>query len=148
MCHHCALTATAMVMLVGCASKPAKSVTRSFPADGITKLVVRAAEIQSATITIGASPSTIEISGLPTGNARGYHPSDPNWRETPAERWGFDFVAQRYGDVLVVSTKSEIEYIHHHYILDGLRIRVPARIEVIRQQRELSGSGEPDLRAP
>ena len=109
---------------------------------------MRAAEIQSASITTGAPPSTIEISGVPTGDARGYHPSDLNWRETPAERWGFDFVAQRHGEVLVVSTTNEISYIHHHYVLDGLRIRVPARIEVVRQQRELSGSGEPDLRAP
>src|SRR5690349_3856586 len=116
--YHHVITAIALLILTGCASQSAKRITRTFPAEGITKLVIRAAEIQSATITTGAPPTTIEISGVPTGDARGYHPSDPNWRETPAERWGFDFVAQRHGDVLVVSTKSEIGYIHHHYVLD------------------------------
>jgi len=133
--HPHVVTAIALLILAGCATQPAKRITRSFPADGVTKLLVRAAEIQSATITTGAPASAIEISGVPTGDARGYHPSDPNWRETPAERWGFDFVAERHGDVFVVSTKGEIGYIHHHYVLDGLRIRVP-RVSRSSESRE------------
>ena len=148
MSHHPLITAVALLMLAGCASHSPSRITRAFSADGVTKLVVRAAEIQSAIITTDAPPGTVEVSGVPTGNARGYHPSDSKWRETPAECWGFDFVSQRYGEVLVVSTKSEIDYIHHHYVLDSMQIRVPARIEVVRQQRQLSGSGKPDLSAP
>jgi len=144
--HHVILLSV-LVFVAGCVTQSAKRLIRSFPADGIKKVVVRAAEIESATITTD-SPSTVEISGLPTGDARGYHPSDPNWRETPAEQWGFDFVAQRRGGVLVISSKSEIDYIHHHYVLAELRVRVPPGVEVVRQPRQFSGSGEPDLSEP
>lgn len=133
-----------LVLVAGCVTHSAKRISRSFPAEGITKVVVRAAEVESATFT-NDLPSVVEISGLPSGTARGYHASNPNWRETPAERWGFDFVAKRRGSVLVISSKNEIGYIHHHYVLAELRVRVPPGVEVIRQARRLSGSGEPDL---
>ena len=142
-------------MLVACAAQshapeePATNlVTRSFPADGITRLVIRAAQVKSATITTDAPRSAVEISATPIGDARGYHPPDPNWRSTPAQSWGLDFVAQRFGDVLVISTKNEMGFIHHHYVLDDLSIRVPAHVEVLRQERQLNGDGAPDLSAP
>jgi len=69
------------------------------------------------------------------GGAEGYHSPDPFWRETPAKSWGLDFVAKQYGNILVISTKNEIEYIHHHYALENLSVRVPKGIQVIRAQR-------------
>lgn len=146
--YHHVIYLIVLFVAAGCVTHSAKRVTRAFPANGITKVIVRAAEVESATITTDSPPRTIEISGLPTGGARGYHPSDPNWRETPAESWGFDFVAQRHGNVLAISTKSEIDYIHHHYVTTELRVLVSAGVEVIRQPREHSGSGEPDLSEP
>jgi hypothetical protein len=145
--HH-AFSAIALLAVVGCAFHSVRPITRTFPADRITKVVVRASEVQSATITTDSPPSTVEISGLPTGGARGYHPPNRNWRETPPDRWGLDFASRRHGDVLVISTKGEISYIHHHYVLDALRIRVPASVVVVRQQRNLNVSGEPDLGQP
>jgi hypothetical protein len=123
-------------------------VTNVFPSDGIRKLVVRAEQGLSATVSIVADGSSIRVSGVPTGGARGYHPADPNWQETPAAGWGLQFVGQRYGDILVVSTKNEIRYIHHYYFLADVRIQVPPGIQVVREQRRLTGSGLPDLGAP
>lgn len=131
----------------GCYKHSTKRIRCSFSADGIAKIVIRAAEIESAVIA-NDSKSIVEISGLPVGGTRGYHPSDPNWRETPPERWGFGFAAKQYGNILVISSKNEISYIHHHYVLTELRVRVPPGIEVIRQQKQLNDSGYPDLREP
>lgn len=61
---------------------------------------------------------------------------------------GLDFVSARYGDVLVISTKSEISYIHHYYVLESVALRVPANVEIVREPRKLSGDGRPDLEAP
>src|SRR5262245_31058482 len=109
--HTHIITGLVLLTFAACTSRANSSaerqgaVSRTFPADAVTKLVLRAAGAQSATVITEASRNTIEVSGIPTGGAAGYHPSDPNWRETPAQSWGLDFVAQRYGDVLVVSTK-------------------------------------------
>lgn len=153
--HHRAIIGFTLLMLAACKPhshaphEPASNLTtKSFPTDGITKVVFRAAQIRSATLTTDAEQSAIQISGIPTGGAGGYHPSDPNWQETPAQSWGLDFVAQRHGAVLVISTKNEIGYMHHLYVLDDLHIRVPARVEVFRQERKLSGNGAPELGAP
>ena len=43
-------------------------------------------------------------------------PPDPNWRETPAAN-GDSTSCRREGSVLIVSTKNELRYIHHHYRL-------------------------------
>src|SRR5262249_39247213 len=100
--HHYFVVLVALLIAPGCASQSAERIGRSFGADGIAKVVVRAAEAQSATVTTSAPRSTIQVSGLPTGGAPGYHPPDPSWRETSAQRWGFDFVAERHGDVLII----------------------------------------------
>lgn len=133
------------VVLGGCAHT---EITERFASSGITRVVLRAANADSLRVASGEPTDSIEISGLPTGDARGYHPADPNWRETPAEKWGFDFVAQRHGSTLVISTKGEIGYIHHYYVLEDLRMRVPGGVEVVRQPRVLDGDGKPDLSEP
>lgn len=50
-----------------------KAFTRSFPAAGITRLVLRAAAADTAVITTVAGLRAIEIGGIPTGGAKGYH---------------------------------------------------------------------------
>jgi len=122
-----------------------KALRRSFPAAGITKLVLRAGDADTATVETGARDSAIEVSGIPTGGAAGYRSADPTWRETPAAEWGLDFVSVRRGPILVVSTKNEMRYIHHHYGLASLAVRVPPGVEVVREQRTLTGDGAPDL---
>lgn len=122
-----------------------KAVRRSFPATGITKLVLRAGDANTATVATGARGSAIEISGIPTGGAKGYHSPDPKWRETPAAERGLDFVSVQRGPVLVVSTKNEMRYIHHHYAFASLAVRVPPGVVVVKEPRTLTGDGAPDL---
>jgi hypothetical protein len=123
---------------------------RTFPATGVKKVVVRAAAADTAIVTVDPKLDVVEISGQPAGGARGYHPSDPNWKETPPGDWGLDFVSARYGSVLVISTRSEIHYIHHRYAFNNVKIRVLSGVEVVRERRELTGDGEgkPNLAKP
>lgn len=123
----------------------ARAFRRSFPAAGISKVVLRAEQADTATVTTVEGASTIEVSGVPTGGAQGYHSPDPNWKETPAAQWGLDFVSERRGSTLIVSTKNEMAYIHHHYAFTSVTVRVPPDIEVVREKRELTGDGAPDL---
>ena len=93
----------------------------------------------------------MSISGVPDGGAKGYHPSDPNWKETPANKWGLKFAAKRFGEVLVVSSVGEIWYIHHYYYIRDLTINLPSQITLVKQTRELNGDdgdGKPDLLKP
>jgi hypothetical protein len=122
-----------------------KPLRRAFPASGITTLVLRAGDADTATVETGARGSAIEVSGVPTGGAAGYHPSDPKWRETPAAEWGLDFVSVQRGPTLVVSTKNEMRYIHHHYAFASLAVRVPPGVDVVKEPRTLTGNGAPDL---
>jgi hypothetical protein len=123
-------------------------VTRVYEAQAVSKVILRAAKADTARIEIDPQSTVVEVSGNPADGAKGYHPADPFWRETPAQDWGLDFVSARHGNVLIISTKNEIHYIHHRYFLRDLRMRVPRGIEVIRQVRELTGDGEPDLSPP
>jgi hypothetical protein len=123
-----------------------KPVRRSFPSAGITKLVLRAGDADSATVTVARGATSIDISGVPSGGAQGYHSPDPNWRETPASEWGLDFVAEARGAVLIVSTKNEVSYMHHRYRLVAVTVQVPPGVEVVKERRELNNdSGKPDL---
>ena len=126
---------------------PARPITRTFPAAGIKKVVLRAKQAQGAKVRVDAGDQ-IQVTGLPTGGAEGYHSPDPFWRETPAKDWGLDFVAKQYGDVLVISSKKEISYIHHYYALANLSIQVPEDVVVVKEKRKLSGDGAPDLKKP
>ncbi|GMU65835.1 MAG: hypothetical protein AMXMBFR36_21090 [Acidobacteriota bacterium] len=132
-----------LCLFTSCAS----NVSRRFDAAAVTTVLLRAAHASEAVVREQAAP-VVEVTGTPRGGARGYHPPDPMWRETPASRWGLDFVARRYGNVLVVSTKNEIRYIHHGYYLDSLVLTVPEGVTVQRIDRDLTGSGDPDLSPP
>lgn len=125
-----------------------RNLVREFDLEGVSKVILRAAHVEGATVEAAPAGARLVVAGRMTGDARGYHPSDPNWREkTPAE-WGFDFRARRYGDTLVVSSVSEIRYIHHYYVIEDLYVAVPAGVELVREPRQLNGNGAPDLREP
>jgi hypothetical protein len=122
-------------------------VVKTFPAQGVSRVVFRAAMAREARTT-PAKGDSIVVSGTPQGGAPGYHPSDPKWRETSASEWGLDFKGKTFRKTLVISTFNEIHYIHHSYYLDDLVISVPSGVEVIREAREPSGDGAADLREP
>jgi hypothetical protein len=123
------------------------TVARSFDAAGITTVVLRAANAAQATVR-HTSAGTVEVSGKARGGAGGYHSPDPNWKETKPEQWGLDFVGKRHQDVLVISSKNEIQYIHHGYSLDSLELSVPDGVKVIPVARQLSENGQADLSPP
>ena len=123
------------------------TVTRSFDAAGITTVVLRAANAAQATVR-QTSPGRIEVSGKARGGAGGYHSPDPAWKETPPAQWGLDFVGKRHENVLVISSKNEIQYIHHGYSLHSLELSVPSGVKVVSIARQLTGNGEADLSPP
>jgi hypothetical protein len=140
-----------LVTVSGCAERNDarnRRVVRGFSSAGVKRVVIRAAEIETAEIQTDAGATGIEISGEPIGGAAGYHSPDPNWKETPARDWGLDFVAEAHGPLLVISSKNEIQYIHHGYRLREIKIRLPAGCEVVREKRELTGDGSPNLAIP
>ena len=147
------LPATALLaatLLAACAGagQDRDQLTRRFDAAGLTRVVLRAAAAEAATVHVVPGTGVLTVSGRATGGAAGYHPADPRWRETPAADWGLDFVAKRFGRTLVISTANEIGYIHHHYTIADVALRLPPSVELVRQVRPPSGSGEADLTPP
>ena len=132
----------------GHAQTKAGRVVRSFPLTRVTAVILRASAADTASIVVETARNDVEVSGLPLGGAKGYHSPDPNWRETPASEWGLDFVTARFGEVLVISTKNEMRQMHHHYALSSLTLRVPTRVKVVRETRQLTGDARPDLKDP
>jgi hypothetical protein len=122
---------------------------REFDAHKISRVILRASAAEQATVTsVVMDAPFITVSGTPSGGAKGYHSSDPNWRETPAASWGLDFVSRRFGSTLVISTSNEIRYIHHRYTLEQIRVQLPAPVRLVRETRKLTGDGAPDLSPP
>ncbi len=109
---------------------------------------MRAAAAETAKAKLISEGVPITVTGRAMGGAEGYHSADPKWRETPASEWGLDFVTSRFGATLVISSRNEIGYIHHHYVIADIVLQLPASVELVRQARNLSGSGEPDLTPP
>src|SRR4051794_27349574 len=106
------------VLLGGCVSnsREPNAIVREFEAYGISRVVLRASAVENARVRhVVMDAPYITVTGIPSGGAGGYHSPDPHWRETRAARWGLDFVARRFGRVLVVSTKGDTGYIHHMY---------------------------------
>ena len=125
-----------------------KPISQEFEADQITQVIIRAGSITDGTVVKRSKSPMVKILGIPSGGTKGYHPSDKNWKETPAKDWGLSFEAKRFGSILVISSKNEIAYIHHHYWLANIEIEVPAEVQVILSPRKLNGKGEPDLSEP
>ncbi len=114
----------------------ARHVTASFPSAGITTVVLRASAAADASVAVvGPKVTSIKVSGTPAGGAKGYHSPDPNWKETSPTEWGLGFVARPFGATLVISSKNEIQYIHHRYTLESIHIDVPPGVAVVREPR-------------
>ncbi len=142
------LLVTTLLAACSVTEKDRGRLTRSFDAAGITRVVLRAASADAATIGVQPGTEIVTVSGQAAGGAEGYHPADPRWRETAAADWGLDFAAKRFGPTLVISTRNEISYIHHHYVIAGIGLQLPPSVELVRQTRILTGSGEADLTQP
>ena len=144
------LCPTAACLLAACAPTPVGEgrLSESYESAGITRVILRAAAADAAKTEQAARAEPIAITGQATGGAEGYHAADPKWRETSAADWGLGFVALRSGTTVVISSKNEIDYIHHHYLIADIVLRLPPSIELVRHTRTLSGSGEADLSPP
>jgi hypothetical protein len=123
-------------------------VARSFQAAGIDTVMLRAEAAEKSKVAMESRSRAVTVSGIPQGGAAGYHPVDPNWRETPPMQWGLDFQAKVFGTTLVISSVAEMSYIHLYYHLDDIRITVPQGVKVIKENRKLTGDGGLDLSAP
>lgn len=149
MCRTSVLLVATLSASLNCARSAARQITAAFPSAGITTVVLRASAVAGASMAVGEPTLTsIKVSGMPAGGAEGYHSPDPNWKETPPSQWGLEFVAQRFGSTLVISSKNEIQYIHHRYTLECIHVEVPLGVAVVREPRVLSGDGAPDLKSP
>ena len=119
-----------------------------FDLEGISTVVVRAQKAAQLVAVPDSTREDLHLDASPAGGVKGYHPSDPSWQETPPEEWGLEFVAERHGPTLVVSTRNEIRHLHHHYYMDEIRVRLPPGIELQQEARELTGDGAADLTPP
>jgi hypothetical protein len=123
-------------------------VARRFAAPGVDTVVLRAEAAEQVVVKAMPGTQVVIVSGVPEGEVKGYHPSDPGWRETPPEQMGLDFVAKVYGRTLVVSSYKEILFIHHYYHLGDVELIVPEGTKVVKERRELSGDPSPNLSPP
>jgi hypothetical protein len=137
-----------LAVCVSQASFASSEVCAEFEVGNAKTVLLRARNAEHAQISTAARVSKFRVCGLPSGGAEGYHPTDPNWRETPANEWGLGFKARQYGGTLVVSSSNEVEYLHHLYYLDKLKITAPKGITVKLKNRILSGEGKADLSEP
>jgi len=123
--------------------------SRAFPASGVSTVLFRASAAESASVSFSeTNPPSVTVSAKREGGASGYHSADPNWRETPASEWGLDFVARTSGSTLIISSKNEIGYIHHHYTLEQIHLTLPKGVRLVRETRKLTGDGAPNLGIP
>ena len=118
----------------------------TFPGDDVASVVIRAGEAALAKVVEDREKRTVEVTAVPEGGAAGYHSPEPDWKETPASDSGLGFVGRQWGRRLVISSKSEIRFIHHSYFLKAIEVRVPVGVKVLLEAREVSGDGAPDLR--
>jgi hypothetical protein len=144
---------TILLLAVSAVAAPSHAddsrVVQTFQLHGVERVVLRSAQAKQAVVTAvqGAEP-VITLSGQVAGGVSGYHSPDQNWRETPASQWGMKFVAKQFGPVLVISSQSEVGYIHHQYTVANITVQLPRGVQLVLEQRVLSGSGEPDLHSP
>ena len=126
--------ALASLLLAACDAPNDKVLSRTFPAQGVTKVIVRSAYADSARVS--HSGDKVSITGVRTGGADVFGP-DGQRREIPPEGWGFDFIPTRDGTVLTIASTGEIDHLHHRYVLLGIRITAPPGVEVVTEKQSL-----------
>jgi hypothetical protein len=141
------LSAIGILLLSGAYAGQDERITKSFPLESVERVIIRASEAEKITVVERAGKS-ISLSGLPVGDAKGYHSPDPNWKETPPAQWGLDFVAEKFGNTLIISTRNEILYIHHYYALRDITVEIPPGVMLEREKRQLTGGGAANLSPP
>jgi hypothetical protein len=137
-----------LALCVSQASLTSSQVCAEFQVGGVKAVLLRARDAERAQVIVGSSDSSLKVCGVPSGGAKGYHPADPNWRETPPSEWGLAFKSQRYGDILVVSSFNEIAHVHHLYYFEKLEIIAPRGVTIELLNRTLSEKGSADLSEP
>jgi hypothetical protein len=124
-------------------------VMREFNARRVTRVVLRASAADSASAsTVIRDAPFLTVSGVPTRDAGDYHSPIPHRREKPASEWGLRFVARRFGNTLVISSKNEIGHFHHRYTLEHILVLAPHPVHFVQEVRRLTGDGAPDLSPP
>ncbi len=123
--------------LSGCKTPEPPRIVFSTPAEGISQITVRAWKAPAAKV-IEEQRATIEVSGLPSLAANGFHDPSPAGREKPAEQMPFEFNLARYGSVAIISSKGELVYPHHHYCLDAIEIHIPKGMRLMRERQMLA----------
>jgi hypothetical protein len=146
------------VVAVGCAiilpfvlrfiPVPVRPVVRSFPAQGIQTVILRAWQAEPASVVTEPGTTVVMISGIPAGGSIGYHSSDPFYRDPHPNAVGLDFAAKIYGQTLVISSVNETHFIHHTYGFARLALVVPEGVKVVKEQRQLTRDGSPSLSPP
>jgi hypothetical protein len=63
----------------------------SFPAGGVDTVILRAELAEQAVVKTVPGTDVVTVSGVPEGDAKGYHSPNPKWKETPPEQWGAGF---------------------------------------------------------
>ena len=127
----------ALVFLSGCKdtrNNPPERLTWTFPAEGVSKIKLRAARAGQASVRSGAQVA-ITVSARPVLAGNGYHAPEPLGRETPAHQWAFEVAASRDGDFLLLTAKGETTFRQHRYFLDALEIEAPPGVEVVREHQ-------------
>ena len=131
-----------LALLTGCQSfvdeTPARinDTTWTFDGSDIRHIIFRAREARSTVIS-SSENDLVSISATAEGGAIGYHSPDPDWRETPAQDWGMDFVGRKFGNTLIISSRKELAFIHHDYFLYNIRIMKPSGVTISLEEREL-----------
>jgi hypothetical protein len=157
------LTARWLVLTLACAamgcSSPVVMVSRAPDKAGVAEwelalekvrtIELRAGQAKTATISHKGERGKLVLRGRLEGGAEGYHPApdlyEKPWKETPPTKWGLGFEARRFGPRLVVSSRNEIVYIHHHYMISEIEVIAPPEVRVKLVDRELDGEGASDL---
>jgi hypothetical protein len=122
---------------------------REFNARRVTQIVLRANAADSASVSTGIPDSRfLTVSGVPVRDAGDSHSRHLNRHEKPASKRGLDFVARRFGNTLVISTKNEIGRFPHRYTLEYIHIMAPHPVHFVQEVRRLTGNGAPDLSRP
>lgn len=128
---------SALALLSGCKdtrNDPPQRLSWTFPAEDVSKIVLRAARAGQARIHTGPQ-AVITVSARPVLAPNGYHAPEPLGRETPAHQWTFEVAASREGKELLLTTKGETTFRQHRYFLDALEIETPPGVEVIREHQ-------------
>ncbi len=74
-----------LALCISQASLASPQICADFQVGGVKAILLRARDAERAQVIVGSNDSSLKVCGVPSGGAKGYHPADPNWRETPPQ---------------------------------------------------------------